>query len=162
MTIDYDTLTTETIDEYAEFINWSLVPSHLITDEVKKNFEFFPTLRARVWFDDILHKMVIKKDQKRYPNKIFFFVDDEYFMDFDFECNTIWCSYQNFWSIFNAKSNIKDDSEISNIIKNLVEQHFKTSIIKYTRPSSLFKKDFEIHFESKGIISIEESGFISL
>ncbi len=53
MEIDYNTLTAEQLEEYAEFVDWSLVPSHLITEEVKKSFGMLKSLKMRLWFDDL-------------------------------------------------------------------------------------------------------------
>ncbi len=55
--LDYENLTSEQIEEFVEFIDWSKVPSKFITDEVKKSFGAFPGLNLRIWFEDILSKL---------------------------------------------------------------------------------------------------------
>ncbi len=98
MNIDYNTLTIEQIEEKVEFIDWSLMPSHLITEDVKKSFGSMPQLNARLWFEDLLSKMVIKEDPKEFPNIVFFFIEDKYYMD-SYKSRDLWCSYDRIWSV---------------------------------------------------------------
>lgn len=55
--LDYENLTSEQIEEFVEFIDWSKVPIRFITDDVKNSFGAFPGLSLRVWFDDILSNL---------------------------------------------------------------------------------------------------------
>ncbi len=107
MTIDYDTLTAEGLEEHVEQVDWSIIPSRLITKEVIDLFGTIPKLRARIWFDDLLNKMVIKEDQEEYSDQVFFFIEGKYFMN---SCSVIdnlflYCSYDNIWSFFEQKCN---------------------------------------------------------
>ncbi len=80
MNINYETLTAEQIEEHAEFVDWSIMPSHLLTTDIKKRFKDIKKLRARMILEDILSIMTIKADIKKFPNTIFFFVDNELYM----------------------------------------------------------------------------------
>ncbi len=50
--IDYNKLTLEQLEEYVEFIDWYVVPSHLVTDDIKKKFGAMKGLKIRLMVED--------------------------------------------------------------------------------------------------------------
>ncbi len=124
MTINYDTLTTEQIEEYAEFIDWSTIPSRFLIEEIKDKFGSIPQLNARIWFDELFLKMVVKVDQKQYAGWIFFFIDGVRYMNLRPIDGQLWCSEERIWSVI--KNKIRYDHEETRLfIKKVMEQHFK-------------------------------------
>ncbi len=146
MEIDYDTLTAEGLEEHVEFIDWSMVPSHLITNEVKRSFKTLKGIKARIWFEDLLTKMVIKEDKKIFSEYIFFFIEDEYYMSFNTEKNIIRCSKEYVWSKIAAEL---DEEYIytNNFIRNIFRQKFKFKKIEVL-PINNMLGDFSIQVES--------------
>ncbi len=148
--IDYDTLTIEQLEEHVEFIDWSLVSSCLITDEIKKSFSSLPGLKARLWLENLLNKMVFKEDQVAYPNAIFFFIGDEYYMEFNLKNGRLWCSQERVWSVFKKKVKFRYYDEIKFFIKNIVEQH--SIFLKIESISTIEEfRQIEQHFKDKTI-----------
>ncbi len=159
--IDYNTLTTEQLEEYAEFVDWSLVPSELITEKIKKSFEPMSKLKTRLWFEDLLKQMVIKEDKKKYPQSIFFFIDEFLYMEIEFKNRNIWCSDDRIWLSFENKTEYKY-KEIQIFIKNLIKIHLK-NINLHTNLGVEDFKNFSVfhitwdsvtekHFQNKKII----------
>ncbi len=124
MTINYKTLTVEQIEEHVEFIDWSMVPSYLITDELKTIFKSIPQLQARIWFEDLMSQMVIKEDQVKFQNRIYFFIKDKWCMEYVKSTNCLYCSYYRVWLLLTKKYNF-NQLEFKNFIHNLVLLHFK-------------------------------------
>ncbi len=146
MNIDYDILTPEQLEEYAEFIDWSTIPSKLITEEIKTKFKSIPQLSARIWFDDLLSKMVVKKDQQAYPDRIYFFIGEEWYMDLNLTNGDVWCSEERMWLIIRGKTGYSY-VETKSFTKNVLEQYFK---VKDIIPIKLFfqmKFELEQHFK---------------
>ncbi len=148
MKIDYDNLTFKELEEYVEFIDWSRVPYRLIIEDVKKSFGFLPQLGARIWFEDLLLKMEIKEDLRIYSNSIFFFIENDLYMSFDLETDTLWCHNERIWSILNKKFNFTD-SDIISFIENLSEIYFKN--IETTPMSSKTILSFKMKAQFKTI-----------
>ncbi len=153
--INYRTLTIEELEEYAEFVDWSMVPCSLLTNEVKTKFKSIPQLNARLWFEDLVSKMTIKEDQRKYPYRFFFFIDYNYFMDLNLRNGELWCSNQNIWILF-LKNKIKDKtfSEIKLFIKNIMEQHYDITITSWSIDYST-RDSVEVHFKNVEAISPE-------
>ncbi len=160
-TIDYNTLTEEQLEEYAEFVDWSLVPVHLLTEDINKLFDFFPHLKIRLWFEDLLSKMDIKEDQEKYPNELFFFVGNDWFMDLSLKSGDLWFSDYYIWSVFEKKHGFSY-SETQMFIKNVIEMHFKnmtvTPLMRCVVGLSLIEK----HFKNKEVTPTKDSSQFSL
>ncbi len=125
--IKYESLTEESVAEFVEFIDWSLVSSHLLTEDIKKAFSFLPGLKARLWFEDLLSQMVIKEDQDEYPNKLLFFIEGKFYMEFDLKNKILWSYNQRIWLIFEKKYNFNyRDTRL--FITNIAEMYFKMKI----------------------------------
>lgn len=143
MEINYTTLTEEQIEELVEFINWSRVPSHFITENVRRKFSpIFKGLQIRIWFEDLLSSFQIKVDRRIYPDSIFFFIEGELYMELDIKTGDLWCSYDNMWSVFESKFDCKYD-KIQLFIKNVVEMYIKdmeVTPIKYNNPWNSVKE----------------------
>ncbi len=122
MKIDYRTLTVEQLEEHVEFIDWSIVPSHLLTNEVQDLFKSIQKLRARLWFEDLLSKMVIKKNENTLTRRVFFFFEDKWYMDLNLKNKHLSCSLENIWIIL-VKEYGFDFLEVQLFIKNIIEQH---------------------------------------
>ncbi len=147
MTINYNTLTTDGLEEHVEFIDWSLVPSHLITDHIKQTFGLFSKLKARLWLEDLISKMMIKEDQEKYPNESFFFIEDKWYMDLNLKTGTLWCSYDKIWSFLENKNGF-NYNETQSFIKNVVEMCFKKEEVTPAYTYSFTGFELEMHFKN--------------
>ncbi len=156
MKINYNKLTTEQLEEHVEFIDWSLVPSHLITDDVKKLFGSMPQLNARLWFEDLISKMVIKEDKKRYPDYIFFFIGEEYYMDYYLKSKRLHCSFELIWLFLESKVGY-DHEDVRLFIKNIVKLYFKKKEITPMCAASIRPYLLEQHFKMRKEISKNNS-----
>ncbi len=161
--VDYNTLTAEQIEEYVEFIDWSFVPFHLLTDNVKKLFGSIPRLVARIWLEDLLSQMVVKEDQEKFPDRIFFFIGDECLMNLELKNWSLWCSHDAIWSILEKKIGT-EYSKVQSFIKNVMEQHFKNEEVTPGFMAPIVQKSMEQHFKDKEVTpklqNLEVSKFI--
>lgn len=124
MKIDYNTFTEEQLEEWIEFVDWSMVPYHLLTENIRRKFHSVPGLQVRLWFEELLNSLEVKINEERYPNRVFFFKENEWYMDWRKSSKSLWCSYDRIWSVFENKIGRNYD-EIQRFIKNVVEMHFK-------------------------------------
>ena len=92
---------------------------------------------AEEWFQkEILDKVVKKVDEEKYPNSVFYFIDDKCFFEFFYqdEKNTeFWVRYKDCWKVFYDKFNF-NYTETQQFIKTMVEEHFK---MRSTTPNQL-------------------------
>ncbi len=153
MKIDYNILTAEQLEEYAEFIDWSRVSSKLLTEKVNKSFGFLPQFAARLWFEDILSQMIIKEDQKKYPNFLLFFIGEEWYMDLDLKNGFLWCSDKKIWSAIHNKTN-HGFSEIQLFIQNVMKQHYDIAVIPWSTNHTT-RDTMEAHFKDLKPLSKE-------
>ncbi len=123
MEIDYNTLTREQLEEYVEFIDWSLVSSNLLTEEVKVKFTSIPQLQARIWIEELLLKMVMKKD-KDDQDDIFFYLKEIKYIHINFSMDYLWCKADEIWYVLKTKLNC-DYIVASAFISNVLEQYIK-------------------------------------
>ncbi len=131
MEIDYNTLSVEELEEHVEFIDWSMIPSRLLTDEVRKTFRTLPQFKVRIWIEDLLVQMVIKEDQEKFPDKLFFFIEDRCFFELNFTNGQLWCSVERIWSIL-EKDHKFNFFEILSFLKNVMDQYLKDLEVQST------------------------------
>lgn len=73
---------------------------------------------------NIFEGLHIKLDLKTYPNRIFFFKEDMFWMDYNWKTKDLWCRGEGFWEVLEREYHWGYD-EVERFIKNQVEQHFK-------------------------------------
>ncbi len=131
MKINYNTLTAEELEEQIEFIDWSMIPSKLLTEDIKKNFKDISGLEIRIWFEDLLSRMILKEDKNKYPDYICFFIGNKWYMTFNKDKSiylNLWYSSNHITSVFEKKYST-NYYEINTFIKNIVENYFKINNI---------------------------------
>ncbi len=144
MKINYSTLTVEQLEEYVEFvkfIEWFTMPSHLLTEEIKTKFSSIPMLNARIWLEDLLSKMVVKQDQEKFPDFLFFFIEDECFMNLDLSNNHLWCSHTKIWSVLKNKVKFNCFEDIQYVIRIIVKRSFNNIEEETTLPKFILMKE---------------------
>lgn len=147
MKIDYKNFTEEQLEEWVEFIDWSLVPSHLLNEEVRTQFKDIKGLQVRIWFEDLLASLEIKVDKEKYPDSIFFFLEDKWYMELDQRIGDLWCSYELMWSFIEKK--IKYPTwEVQRFIKNIVDNYFKNLKVNPLIPRHIYIIEIEKHFKN--------------
>lgn len=130
MGIEYDKLTADQLEEWAELIDWSMVPSHLLTPRMAKNFSpVFNDLKARIWLEELLNSLELKIYELKYPHLLSFSKEGNLYMELDITTGELWCSSTRMWSVFEEKFYYEYD-EIQKFIKNVVESRFKNMKIK--------------------------------
>lgn len=77
------------------------------------------------YIQDIFDALILKKDEKEYPNRDFYFVNDDCYFEVQTNKNIFW-SKKEF--IYHLK-NFYYDSEIISLLSNMVENHFKTLML---------------------------------
>lgn len=129
MKIEYDKLTEEQLEEFVEFIDWTLVPTYLLTEEIEKKFSCFPQAKARIWFERFYSELRILKS----GNHMFFFQGREMVMDLNLEDGVLFCDnhrmWQNIFSLFfkthdqyNFDERIINTDKCSKLISHVMDQ----------------------------------------
>lgn len=153
MGIDYENITPEQVEENIEFIDWVIIPDHLITNEIKDKFSSFPALKARMWFKEILNSLEIKIDEKEYPNNIYFFSGEKCIVDYNIKNGDFWISDQYIWSVFRINFGF-NFAETQRIITIMVEQHLENNaFVSISCILNSFTK-VEQHFKNKVVMPI--------
>ena len=49
----------------------------------------------------------IKLDLKEYPNSVFFFKEDKFWMEYDWETKELWCRWESFWEVLEIENEWK-------------------------------------------------------
>ncbi len=120
----YENLTTEKLEEYAEFVDWTLVPIHLITEDLRHKFYCFPLFGTIIWFRELINSFDIRT-LKSFTNRKFYFIKGKYaYMEYDTETCKLWCSDYHIWSVFTGNYKVSHE-EIEEIIKKIVDRHLK-------------------------------------
>ena len=124
-------------------------------DELLKVIEAKPTPEQR--FLELIQGLEIKLDAD-YPDSIYFFKQDTYFVELDFKNKIIWFRYLGFWSVFEKEYGL-DYDEIQQLLKNLLEKHFKLvefiSCLQDWPAMEILKKHFKlVEFKSQGIQTV--------
>ena len=98
-------------------------------------------------FLNMFYDSDIKIDFEQYPGSIFVFKNDEFIFEYDIKYGILWCSYDKIWTIFLKKYEL-NDLQITNLIKNVVEEHFKN--MEVTPIARKYYKSFwvEEHFKN--------------
>ena len=104
--------------------------------QIKDRFNFISTKYINDWYilevkqewidfvHGILSKIKPKVDDEKYPNVVFYFIEDQFYIEQDLKTRTFWCRYKDFWSFFESKFNLEHE-ETQVFLNYLLEEHFK-------------------------------------
>jgi len=88
--------------------------------------ELYLTYPVENLFHTLTKDLVIKIDEKEYPNFIFFFnKDNEIIFEYSYKSKYrfFYCNYEKYWAIFYEKFKF-NYNQVSDITKDMVENHF--------------------------------------
>lgn len=103
---------------------------------------------AILFIQSILDKMILKIDEESYPDEEHYFIDDKLYFIYDLKDTDLWCRYDDFWSILECKYQY-NYQEISDLIKVVVEEHFKNKVVAPRFGMLLNVRRVEEHFKTK-------------
>lgn len=98
----------------------------------------------------ILDKMVLKIDPKEYPLMEFYFIDDKTYFEYDIETTDLWCRHDKLWKRLESKYRY-NYYEISYLIKNIVEEHFKNKIVTPSNVHLGYHVSVEEYFKNRTV-----------
>lgn len=142
----YENLTADKLEEYAEFVDWKLVPDHMITDEVKDKFYSLRLLRVRVWFKTLLNSIEIKSSEEKFPGRLFFFIGEKCYMEHNIETKDLWCSREKIWAIFYEEYHFHY-VDIQSFIKIMMKQQFNDMEVIPESLGPMGMENVEHHFK---------------
>jgi hypothetical protein len=91
-----------------------------------------------VFFRELVSKFEIKLSD-RYPNTVFYMIEDNIYMEREKDLNDMWIRYEDFWLVFENKFNFIGD-EIPNLISKLIEKYLNISnTLPYTGLENLIE-----------------------
>ena len=109
--------------------------------------ELYLTYPIKDLFHTLTKDLVIKIDEKEYPNSIFFFnKDNEIIFEYDKNNGYFWCNYKKYWTIFYEKFNY-NYNQVKYLTKDMVENHFKINEITPMSIRILNYLQVENHFK---------------
>jgi hypothetical protein len=120
--------------------------------EKQKVHQIYDALCApedRLW-NEICRGLVIKTDQDKYPDLIFWFKQDRCCFEYDIETGHLWCDHNLVWSVFKRELNW-GYHQVESFIKNKVNEHFKN---KDVTPQSMLAFAFSgvnEHFKNRDV-----------
>jgi hypothetical protein len=103
----------------------------------------------RVW-NKICRGLVMKTDQERYPDLIFWFKQDRCYFQYDIETGFLWCEHDLVWGVFERELNW-GYPQIESFIKNKVEEHFKNKDVTPVAQDIPKRRWVEEHFKNKDV-----------
>lgn len=114
------------LEEYIEFVDWTIVPKDLLTEKLVNKFPSIIDLRARIWFEQLLNSMT-ERTSREYPDKFFFFKEGKYCMDLNVSKNTLIYSdsevYLNFLNKFGF-----NEYKASIFVKAIAKRYFNMNL----------------------------------
>lgn len=149
----YDNPTVEQIEENIEFIDWSLMPLNLITQDIKDMFSTIPGLEVVKLLQNIFDTYETMENNDTYPNTVFFLRGNKCYASFDRKNGKINFNYKEVYVVmqkkfgFDPRDNNKADAYlIDKLVKNVVKHQFgkeKATLgilagAKYTEIQSFF------------------------
>ncbi len=115
--------TAEQIEEYIEFIDWSLMPINRIPKETKEKFSDVKQLQLIIWMQEIFDTYEIKENKITFPDSLFFFKDRICYIELD-KKGIIRLSYDGILNIIDNTFTFDLVNIACPIIANLVNHHF--------------------------------------
>ncbi len=119
-----DTMTEEIIEEHVELIDWSIVPMHLITENIREKFKSIKGLQSRIWLEDILEKLTFNPHESSPVNLIYFHILGKIYITYDFSKQHLSVSKSRIWNVLNKQPGI-NPTEIRYLLRNVIKNKYK-------------------------------------
>jgi hypothetical protein len=118
-------------------------------NKVRKVHDALCTPEERIW-NKICRGLVMKTDQEKYPDKIFWFKQDRCCFEYDIETGDLWCEPNLVWRVFERELNWSYH-QTESFIKNKVKEHVKNKGV--TPRKSWIKRPVPVneHFKNKDV-----------
>jgi hypothetical protein len=114
---------------------------------VQKVYDALCAPEDRVW-NKICRGLVMKTDQDKYPDAIFWFKQDRCYFRYDIKTGFLWCDHDLVWEVFEKELNW-GYLQIVSFIKNKVEEHFKNKGVTLEITVPCYLAEVEEHFKNK-------------
>ena len=87
--------------------------------------ELYLTYPVENLFHTLTKDLVIKTDEKEYPESIFFFNNNDLIFEYSYKSKYrfFYCDYEKYWAIFYKKFKF-NYIQVKEITKDMVENHF--------------------------------------
>jgi hypothetical protein len=118
-------------------------------NKVREVHDALCTPEDRLW-NEICRGLVMKTDQEKYPDLIFWFKQDRCYFEYEIETGKLWCDHNLVWRVF-ARELGWGYLQIESFIKNKVEEHFKNKGVTLYASSDTLRLPVEEHFKNKGV-----------
>jgi hypothetical protein len=112
--------------------------------------ELYLTYPVENLFFELTKDIIIKYDEIKYPNSIFYFKDDICIFKYDKNNGYFYCDYYRYWSKFYEKFGF-NYNQISDLTKDMVEKHFNLKGVTPNTNSFTMVTRVEKHFNLKKI-----------
>ena len=120
-----DSLTINEFKNILEQVN-DLV-SKVETNETKETKKDFCTKEQREAFNEIVSKFTETKKSDKYPDSVFYMVDDSVYMERDLKTDNFYIRYYDFWLVFERKFKL-NYQEISGLLRGLLEEYLNCNV----------------------------------
>jgi hypothetical protein len=118
-------------------------------NKVRKMHDALCTPEDRVW-NEICRGLVMKTDQEKYPDAIFWFKRDRCYFEYEIETGYLWCEHDLVWGVFERELNW-GFHQIESFIKNKVKEHFKNKDVTLPHLKKRYSRKVKEHFKNKDV-----------
>lgn len=144
----YVNINASQLEEFIEFIDWTIVPKHLLTEKLVNKFHCIKDIEARIWFEQLLNSMH-KRASIEFPDKLFFFNGEKYCMEINISKNNLIYSESEVYLKFKdfGFSQYKAAKFIQSMVKRYFNLDLSTTHAEHSR-NDLVEKYFKNHEEN--------------
>jgi hypothetical protein len=97
--------------------------SEVEKQKVHQIYDALCTPEDRLW-NEICRGLVMKTDQEKYPDKIFWFKQDRCYFEYEIKTGYLWCEHDLVWRVFERELSW-GYFQIESFIKNKVKEHLE-------------------------------------
>jgi hypothetical protein len=121
--------------------------SEVEKQKVHQIYDALCTPEDRLW-NEICRGLVMKTNQERYPNLIFWFKQDRCYIQYDIETGHLWCDHDLVWGVFERELDW-GHPQIESFINNKMKEPLQNKDVTLVYQNVLQTVSVKEHFKNK-------------
>lgn len=97
-------------------------------------------------FYELIQGLSPRWDKGKYPESIFYFKENKFWLEYIEKCDYVWIRYYGFWDVFEKDYGL-NHQETRDFLKEMVESHFKWKVITPIPRGNAYVIMLEEHFK---------------
>jgi hypothetical protein len=123
--------------------------SEVEKQKVHQIYDALCTPEDRLW-NEICRGLVMKTDQEKYPDLIFWFKQDRCYFEYEIKTGYLWCEPNLVWRVFERELSW-GYHQIESFIRNKVKEHFKNKDVTPSMPGLGLLPLVKEYFKNKDV-----------